>query len=196
MRLFIKKRIAFILSLLLLVLFPVLIGLVYKADFFKNIGLTISDVLSFYGVALGIFLSFWKYSEDKSRQKKEHEDAVRPKILISAVNKTSRIDFEIFNQGSLPLSSIYFNGEFICNNLGANKSKPVSALIPDNDYGNDDFEIPCIWLSANDIKSGENYPKSIHICCDDHEGTSWECTFNRYGDDEMARYCPEGYYLL
>lgn len=77
-----------------LLLFPVILGLIYKIPV-TFIDIESGDLLSYYAVAFGLFASFLTYRADKEKKDHARKEDLRPKIELSFefdnVEKLSRL---------------------------------------------------------------------------------------------------------
>ena len=68
--------------LVVLLLFPVAVGLIYKIPI-ALVDIDIGDLLSFYAVALGLFASYLTYRETEDRKVLARQESLMPKIELS-----------------------------------------------------------------------------------------------------------------
>ena len=163
-------------------------------EFFKR--MLESDTLSFYGVALGIFSSFFLYIIQRKYEEEKRKYEIQPKVVLSI----EAIDTEygayivkITNIGSYDLSEIHFCGDFLCPIL---RSKQDIALNLDCQQGEEwfDFENDYMLLYI----SGDNgsAPKYLSVQCTDADRNIWSVDYKRYGRGNSTCYQQEDVYLI
>lgn len=168
-----KRQIAYhktpILLLAGLLLFPVVIGLIYKIPV-TFVDIEIGDLLSFYAVALGLFASFLTYRESEKHKALARQESLRPRIELS---------FEL--------------------NDDEKQSKVCIKNTTDNDFVVDYIECDYYedekkrYLNAKDqlefvIDSwDEVYPERIYVGIKDIDGYEWAVGFEY--QPETIKYC-------
>lgn len=158
-----------------LLLFPIIIGLIYKIPV-AFVDIEIGDLLSFYGVALGIFSSFLFYREDENNKALAKQESLRPTIELSVeLDGTVIPTFCITN----PTDNDYIIDYLECGCHEDEERRPLNA--------NDQLKIT---LDNWD----EIYPKTILIGIKDDDNHEWMIEFEY--QDGANKYCRVSIDLL
>lgn len=163
-------------AILLIILFPLVIGLIYALPFPQIVNVDSGDLLTFYGTSLGIVSSFILYRlEKRDDNKKEREKRLReikPRICLSVEKSddtTKPFKINLKNIGKAIFSHIYIEGIYTGHD-SINKFETISRNV----------ELP-----ETELKDG--LPKEITINCIDIDNNCW-CFIFILIDDAGKKY--------
>ena len=189
------KQIFFILLTVIILSIPFMLCLLANEyEFFER--MLKSDVLSYYGVALGIFSSFVLYQIQQKKEEQQRKYDIRPKVVLSIEILDSEKEayiLTITNVGKRELSEIHFCGDFLCATLISKHYTSLNLECKQNE-GQYNFE--------NNQKrffiSGDNgnVPKYLSVQCTDEDGNNWAIDYKRFGVGKNASYQQEDIYLI
>lgn len=127
---FIRKQRGIILFILAVLLVPILLNLVYSCPLGKIPRMTISDCLSYYGTALGIFGgiygSFLTYQRGKKKEQKSRLRELRPQLSVNLERideKKGLFALRIINHTEGTLSFFHLYDEYVSPILKAGETK-------------------------------------------------------------------------
>ena len=182
-------------------IFPVVAGVIYNIPIVKKLNIETGALLGFYGTAFGIIGSFITYRNEIKKEKKRRNKELKPIFFveIKKSNKHSDIfNLKIIKQSEDNLSYFYLYDEFISVimkkeciiDLSFNKTDDeVEKLKTENNFYN-------ITMDPDIIDNKDNFPKYIQIICDDIDGNSWNCCFNKVNDCGKIFYFPDEWEIL
>lgn len=153
-----------------LLLFPVILGLIYKIPVtFIDIG--IGDLLSYYAVAFGLFASFLTYRADEEKKDHARKEGLQPKIELSfefdKVEKLSRLCINNPTKNDYTINYVGLNIDFDDENeRSLNARKQLEFIL---EY------------------CAEAYPEHIHIGIKDSDNNEWAVGFEH--QDKTNTYC-------
>ena len=179
------------LNILLLVLFPIVVGLIYTLPLPQIVAVDSGDLLSFYGTVFGIMGSFYIYRREVNDKKKEYHNELKPKfaIKVNKIDKDAGV-FEIIvkNLGKDGIRYAYVYDEFIADVL--TKEQKIKLV-----YSKTQDELKYIDYNYNitvdsEIMDEDGYPKYVQIVCDDRDGNTWVCDYDKIVNANDIYYYP------
>lgn len=187
---FFRKHKRIIGIIIVIIFFPVGIGLIYNIPCRQIVAVEVGDLLAFYGTSFGIFFSFLTYREEKKKERNARENELRPKLLIEVKRLTSSSQFniKIKKLSDSPLQHIYLYTEYVLTELY--KENNLKVLYCQTVEEADKYKKQKLIYIFEDILDNDGYPKYIHIMCDDIEGNCWDCCYDKIND------CGNIYYHL
>lgn len=180
-----------------LFVFPIVVGVIYGLPLPQIIAVDAGDLLAYYGVAFGLFGSFYKYSEDKRKDNKERLQAAVPAFYVSLRKNTEyhknvfNIEIELLKEQTI--SNVYLYDVFIKGILrGTSEDYSIKQAVVfdfDKEYEQELQHFQYVTIDGV-ILEDDGYPKTIDILCDDAEGNTWVCEFHKKKDGETPVYRP------
>lgn len=152
-----------------LIIFPIILGLIYKIPI-HFIDVEIGELLSFYGVALGLFVTYITYIEDKRQKDKEKQSALRPQIelILELDNDEFCMNMQLQNRTNNDYSIRYIGHDYY--------EKDVKYALNANDS-------ITVVLECWDVV----VPNSIYILVHDDEKGEWFLTYEK--QEGFNKYC-------
>ena len=188
-------KVKIVLLIILVVVFPIIVGLINSIDINKYINVNSSDLLSYYSTIFGIFATFtifyltYKKVEEKKKkeiEKKEEEECEKskPHLVIALIKNDSECVFTLKIDGceKNTYSSIYLY-DILLSNIWVK---------PHNEYritfestGNNKIKyIDDTYEDLND----NGYPQSIYLVCEHiATGNVWLTVFKKNSYDNEYR---------
>ena len=172
----------------LLLIFPLVVGMIYAIPIPQIVMVEAGDLLSFYGVAFGLIGSFVVYSDKKRKEIESRCRELQPKLRteLRLVDEEDGIfEMTVYNDTPQPLQTIFLYDCYAQMNLQCKEIFYVAFQgVREKEYNNKrlfDIDIGEQNLDA------DGYPKYIQICCDDAEKRMWNCIFDlrRSGNDRF-----------
>ena len=189
LRPFIKKCKTEIILVIIILIFPAVIGLLYHLPVGRIIEIESGDLLSFYGTAFGIFGSFITYRYSKKKQEKQREAENRPVFIVDVEKKSDIFNITITKQTDSLFTYFYLYDEFVSEKFFEN----FSATVIYNETDEKQAELHCdynITMDPDIIDEKDGYPKYIQILCDDTDRYTWNCEFHKVNDCGRIYYYP------
>jgi len=151
------KKIIFI--AIALIVSPIVVGLFYKIPI-NFVDIEIGDLLSFYAVAIGLFASYFTYSEDKKQRAREKRKSFRPKIDLTLELDDCEVKTHITlnNQKDKDYIVVYISHDYF----------DETTRYPLNAKNNLEIVLEC-W--------DEQKPKNVYIEVKDEQGDHWNVGF-------------------
>ncbi len=182
---------------LFLFIFPLFIGWIYTFNLPQVISVESGELLAYYGTVFGIFGSFIAYSSEKTRQKKERIQELKPLFFVEVTLTDASVglfEIKIINHSEQLLSYMYFYDEFI-------ETCPKDKYSFQVTYNNANEQEKTSKMFFNitmdsDIIDSDGYPKYVQILCDDKDGNTWNCCYYKVKDCEKVFYYPRDFEIL
>lgn len=175
-----------------ILIFPLVLGGIYALPFPQIIMLEANELLTYYGVAFGLLGSYYKYSEDKRKEKHERIKNAMPFFDVKVEQYKSNtklltICLQLINDRSI--FDIYLYDEPLCNYLKPNTKKKV--LVGFDLSEEEKSNADCLNITMErDILDSDGYPKYIQIICGDTENFNWVCEFEKFKIGDKVEYRP------
>lgn len=177
------------------ILFPLLIAVVTCVPCLRSFLPKSGDLLAYYGVIFGLLGSYYKYSEDRRKEKREKEQALTPFFSVELekekeCDKQYNISITLLKKQLLRDIGLY--DEYLCKTMSVGQSitKTISFSLSSEEEKRlkkkNDFNITV----DGDIMDTDGYPKYIQIVCDDLEGNGWVCDFIKVKHTNEVKYYP------
>ena len=181
-----------------LIIFPVIIDLIYAISTKQIVNISAGDLLSFYGAALGIFVSFVTYRYEKKKEDIARQKELKPIFQVEVVQDDENkgiFNIKIKKLSEKPLRYAYLYGEYSCDVVESEVSYRVSYNQNDNfeKKYNPDFNI-CGY--DNDLLDKNGIPRYVQILCEDIDGNLWSCSFDKVTDSGKTYYYPKDIELM
>lgn len=159
---------------IVLLVFPIIVGLIYALPLPQVIAVSSEDMLSFYGTAFGIFGSFILYRLEKKNEEKKRNKELKPifSVEVELSDKEKGLfKININNLTQNKLTYLYLYDEFVSPQVEKhysfqitfNKSKSEAKQL------NPNFNI----TMDSDIIDKDGLPKYVQLLCDDIDGNMW-----------------------
>ena len=166
-----------------LLVFPIIIDLFYHipCNFFY---LKENALLSFYGVALGIFVTFSTFYTEKKKEKIERDNKLKPYISVELeARKDGYFDIILTKLKNAIITDVFLYDVPLDNALPLTKKYNVN-FYPDNEKGE------AIDLSNYDsgLIDNDGYPKYILISCYDEEDRMWQGEYIKLSNSDRIVY--------
>jgi len=183
--------------LLLLFLFPLVIGAIYALPFPQVIAVEAGDLLAYYGTVFGIIGSFVAYRREINKRNKERIRKLKPSFFIDVklANEGKGIfQISINNHSEQTYSYLYFHDEFVSQIIREDCSFQVT-------YNKTIEEMKKIGNCFNiiedvDIIDSDGYPKHIDLLCDDKDGNTWSCCYHKVMNGGKIYYYPRDFEIM
>ena len=191
-----KKHKTEIIFCILLFLFPIIVGLVYALPFPQVIKVESGDLLGYYATTFGILGSFYTYRQEKRKSHIEHLRELRPCLIVEITepDKNGVFSLSINNHSHNVLTNFYLYDAFLSSTIKKGKntytvtynktSEEANALAPQFNIVMDD-----------DIIDPDGYPRYVQILCDDSDGNTWDCWYQKIDDCGKIYYYPQNIYI-
>lgn len=180
-----KRKIAIILILL----FPVVVGFLYALPIPQVVCVASGDLLSYYGVVFGILGSFVTYQSEARKRKRERLQNIRPQFVVK-VNKSTSSTYEIDIRkiGDSLISYLYLYDEFVDDSVKAKYTLKVA-------YNKTVEEMRTLKLEYNitmdlSIIDKDGYPRYVQLICDDVDGNAWDLCYDKVVEGDKVFYYP------
>ena len=179
----------------LFLLFPCVIAGIYKLSGVSEI-LKPGDLLSYYGMVFGISGPLLLYRLEQKNAEKKRKTELKPSFVVDVTKLSNEDVFSIFikqcSTGRLSHFGLYdeyvvadSKKEYTLRVTYFQPTERVKALQPDFNMAADD-----------DIMGKDGFPKYVQILCDDVEGNTWNCCYDRIYNGEQAYYYPSEIEIL
>ena len=115
-RKYLKRNQYFVGLLVVLFIFPIIIGLIYAIPIPQFVAVDSGDLLAYYGTTFGIIGSFITYRHELNKSKKEKISELKPAFIVEVkkVEKEEDIfNIEIINRSQQTVIFLHFYDEFI-----------------------------------------------------------------------------------
>jgi len=186
-----KRKNKAIMIMVALFVFPLIVGAIYALPLPQYIAVDSGDLLSYYGVAFGLYASFYTYFEERKRERLEHKKELSPALYVDVKKENvqkNTFDIQITSLKKQILTDVVLYDEPVCNVLSDTIKLTVAlgnqkgAGIIKADVRVLDSDIP--------INEQNGYPDYIQIVCNDVERNCWACDFQRLTIEEKTVYVP------
>lgn len=176
-------------------IFPLVVGVFYYLPLPRIISIDSGDLLSYYGVAFGILGSFITYRYETDRKEKERDRELKPIFGVELQrDKSGVFNLKIVKHSKREAFCIYLYDKYIQNTIDKadlyitfNEDKEKVKSLK-NVYGQDGYVN--ITLETDDMDD-DGYPKYIQILCDDVDGRTWNCVYQKAHDEGKKHYYTE-----
>lgn len=172
--------------LIIVIVFPLAFGLFYR--FIRSIiAIDSGDILSFYGVALGIYVSSLIYVDKIQREKKEEAASKVPKLYVSVNKKAHEIfDIHIVDLSKNGMSDVYLYDEKICETLGKDTVVEVTFNLPidEDEKIKPQYNVTC----DDNIIDNDGFPKYVQIGVCDDDGDLWVLSYDKLNKENNIIY--------
>lgn len=187
-----KKHKTEIIFCIFLFLFPIIIKLICALP----LGVEYGDLLGYYATTFGLLGSFCIYSQEKRKSQIEHQRELRPCLIVEITeqDKTGVFSLSISNYSHNVLTNFYLYDVFLSSTMkkGENTykvtynkaSEETNKLVPQFNITMDD-----------NVIDTDGYPKYVQILCDDSDGNTWDCWYQKINDCEKIYYYPQNIYI-
>ena len=179
-----------------ILLFPLIVGAIYRLPLPQIICVEAGDLLSFYSVSLGIFSSWLIYWENKKKSEDERYEENRPDFLINVKQATDEpkiFTIKISNQKNTVAKYVYLYGEYVSEQIGkeAKITKTVAFEMTVEELNELKETREIIGICGDDmLDEKDGYPKDVQISCCDKEGNIWGCVYRKINDCGNIYYYP------
>lgn len=178
-----------------ILLFPLLVIAICSIPYLQKFPFNSGELLTYYGVVFGIFASYYKYSEDRKKADREKRVQQTPafSVALERMQENDRLfRISIVLIKNVIIRDIYLYDEFLCTSLPKDqciqKSIGFSLTRKEEQKIQTPFDLNITMDS--EILDADGYPKYIQIVCDDLEGNSWVCDFNKVISSNQVLYHP------
>ena len=173
---------------IIIILFPLAIGLFYALPFPQIIKVESGDLLAFYGTMGGIVFSFWTYRREKAKEKRQRDKELRPQIMVELMKQKKSPVFEvsIHNLSSKPLRYVWFHEASIAQMVKQEITFTASYSLSSADVTKYDPDHNI--CSDENIIDQTGYPVYVQILCEDYDGNTWNCCFHKVNDSPIYYY--------
>lgn len=184
-----KKHRIKICILAIILITPIIVGLVYNIPIWNSFPLSAGEVLTFYGVALGIFVSVVFYLNDQKKENLRRTRAIRPAVGVICIPMQNSFSVEVIIRNN---NNIFQDLSFFDVNVHQGfinqKVRFQVSLKEDKTRG-------CNYvfsdLIADSIDSADNLPHYMCFFFSDQYGNTWDCEFDKEKDGNgMPLYVP------
>lgn len=197
MKRYIKRFKTEIIVALVLLIFPLIVGAFYALPIPQYILVDAGDLLSFYGVAFGLFGTYVSYAESRKKERRTRNAELKPNLrvdlrLVDIDDKIYRLI--VYNNTTQPLYSVFLYDCFVGETLSAKEEIFVTyegARVKEYN-GKKLFNVDL----GDEGLDREGYPTYIQICCDDAKKRMWDCTFDARGKGEDRFYYPRNFEII
>lgn len=175
---------------IVLLAFPIVVGGIYALPLPQVIAVEPGDLLSYYGTAFGILGSFIIYRLEVNKQRKEKLKELRPSFVVSVEKDDSgKFTVNIINHSQSRLFYLYYYDEFVSPEI----KEKYSFTTAYNCIKSKEEELKTDYNITMDkgIIDEDGYPKYVNLICDDCEGNTWNCCYNKVRDCNNVIYYPE-----
>lgn len=175
----ITKRKLMILCVVVLLVFPIIVGLIASLKLPNIINVETSAFLNYYGTAFGIFASFITYYETKRNEKKERLNSIKPILIIKTLEwRKDFLKIKIVNESDNNLRDLFLYDKYISDMLLQNKFVKESLVIIDKNVYSENIRLETNFDIVKNNKIYErDYLDYIQICCVDIDNNMWDCRF-------------------
>lgn len=175
-----------------LFLFPIIVELICALPF----GVEGGDLLGYYATTFGLLGSFYIYRQEKRKSQIEHQRELRPCLIVEITepDKNGVFSLSISNLSHNVLTNFYLYDTFLSSTMKEGKntyevtynktSEETNKLAPQFNITMDD-----------DIIGTDGYPKYVQILCDDSDGNTWDCWYQKIDDCGKIYYYPQNIYI-
>ena len=155
------------------------------------------DLLTYYGTAFGIIGSFVAYRNEIKKAKRERTKELKPIFIVDISlidNANSLFAINIVNQSEHKLSYLYLYDIFISANVQSNYSFNVTYCksVEEEEKIKPQYNITV----DSHIIDADGYPNYIQLICDDQDGNSWNCCYNKIKDCDRIFYYPQYFEMM
>lgn len=178
---------------LYILVFPLVVGVLYRLPLPQIIALEPGELLAYYAVVFGLLGSYFKYAEDKKVEKREREKNAMPVLDVELMKRPDcpmLFDIRIRSLKESPLCDVYLYDELVCGYLTEKTKLSVSVAFGLNKTEEEELRPDRNITMDGGILDEDGYPKYIQIACDDTEGTVWVCEFDKYKTENEIVYRP------
>lgn len=194
---FFKKYRRYVVLLLLLFVFPIIVGLIYAIPIRQVVMVDSGDLLAYYGTTFGIVGSFITYRLELNKRKKERIKELKPAFIVEVKkipNESNVFEIEITNRSKNIITFLYFYEEFV----SADIKEKYSFKTTFNETNDEVDRIkPNYNITSNpDIIDADGYPEYIQLTCNDCEGNNWNCCYFKVKDCDKIYYYPRDFEVI
>lgn len=160
--------------------FPILVVAIYLIPCLKRLPISAGELLAYYGVIFGLLGSYYKYSEDRRKEKREKEKKLTPALTVELKRESAEeFHVSIVSVRDLILRDVYLYDEFLCETMSKGKIIEKSVGFCLNKTECEGKQLDYNITMDSEILDKDGYPQYVQIVCDDIEGNSWVCDFNK-----------------
>ena len=182
---------------IVLLTIPLALKWIYISLDEKSIVFQPSDILTYFGVAVGMFGSFVVYREEKAKEKKEREDRLRPDFgvhleLVDPEEEIFKLTILLYSESVL--RSVYLYDNYCSDRISDQEAFFItySGAREKAYQGKPLYNISC----DDNILDKDGWPHYIQINCDDTERQMWDCIFRKCSDGEHIYYTPSSFSII
>ena len=196
-RKYLKRNKYFVGLLVVLFIFPIIIGLIYAIPIPQFVAVDSGDLLAYYGTTFGIIGSFITYRHELNKSKKERISELKPAFIVEVkkVEKEEDIfNIEIINHSQQTVTFLYFYVEFISTIINDKYSfkTTFNKTNKETEGINPDYNI----TMDSEILDNDGFPKYVQLLCDDSDGNSWNCCYYKVKDCNKVYYYPRDFEII
>ncbi len=186
MRRFFSKH-EYIPYLTVLFLFPLLLNIIFlliPTSFFR---IEEGEMLSFYGVAAGIFSSYITYRNAVRKEKEEKNSRLRPFIGLTAKKVLDDIvEIELTRYGDAVVRDVFLYDIPLTDILENKLRRRVS--FRDDKKDGETLHMSLCGYDEDLIDQGDGLPKYITVSCCDRENRLWVLEYRKQTDGNGSIY--------
>ena len=187
---YIKKNNFIILFVIIILLFPIVLGLFYTIDGPSIIPIEPEGLLSFYGTAFGIFSSFVLFILEKRKDKEERNRDIKPILTVECEKVDDVFKLTINNFTQKEIKQIMLYDEYLCNYIKGKKEVYVSYMKSPKEFKYSKAncnDLLNITLDENIIDI-DGYPKYITVDSEDIDNKMWTYEFRKIKNGDNIFY--------
>lgn len=175
-----------------LFLFPIIVKLICALP----LGVEYGDLLGYYATTFVLLGSFYIYSQEKRKFQIEHQRELRPCLIVEITepDKNGVFSLSISNCSRNMLTNFYLYDAFLSSTLKKGKNTYKVTYNKTSEETNElasQFNI----VMDDDIIDPDGYPRYVQILCDDSDGNTWDCWYQKIDDCGKICYYPQNIYI-
>lgn len=170
-----------------IILLPFLVELLYHTCLKNFLLVSQSDLLGYYGVALGVCVPIFQYFYQKSEENRLRKKELKPIIAISLEwNADNNYTLTLTKLSNNIIKDIFLYWEPLTNLLNEEQSFKIG-------FGSENNIDDVIYFSDTEYVNidEDGYPKEIILSCYDTENNLWQCEYKKFfrGDKPIYNIC-------